>query len=76
MLVISYNILWTIITRSHSWKIFSEMNVYKKSFREERKEGGRGGGERKIIQTRMEMWSYRIYFTVQLSHLEEQTSEL
>lgn len=46
---ISYNIHWTIFTQSHSWKIFSDMNVYRKRFREERK--GWEGGEGKIIQT-------------------------
>ena len=44
---ISYNIHWTIFTQSHSWKIFCEMNVYRKGFREER-EVGRAGGEGKI----------------------------
>lgn len=39
MLDISYNILCTIVTRSHSWKIFSEMNVYKKDL--ERRGKGR-----------------------------------
>ena len=40
-----------------------------KRFREEREEGEREG-ERKIIQTKVEMGSYRIEFTIQLSHLK------
>lgn len=65
---VSYNVHWTIFTQSHSWKIFSEMNVYRKGFREER-EVGRAGGEGKIIQTRVKVGSHRIDLTAQLVHL-------
>ena len=70
---ISYNIHWTIFAQSHSWKIFCEMNVYRKGFREER-EVGRAGGEGKIIQTRVKAGSHGRDLTAQLVHLEERSS--
>lgn len=65
---ISYNIHWTIFTQSHSWKIFSEMNVYRKDSERSRKKGI-GGRRRKNNPNQVKVGSYRIDIRVQQFHL-------